>query len=126
MCIKGIKAMKCDNEMIIINMDKEEYRHLFGKIAQFDTYYKGRLLPVKEGEKSLCVFDETDSEIQIKSLIKNPYITEAGYDPTDNSLLGVIFKSTEKIVRETKGEERISSRVIDIECSFIETTRLRV
>ena len=50
MCIKVVKAMDFDNEMIIIKMDKEEYRHLFGKIAQFDTYYKGRLLPVKEGE----------------------------------------------------------------------------
>ena len=61
MCIKFVKAMDFDNEMIIIKMDKEEYKHLFGKIAQFDTYFKGRLLPVKEGGQSLCIFEERDS-----------------------------------------------------------------
>ena len=123
LCIKVVKAIDFENEMIIIKMDKEEYKHFFGKIAQFDTYYKGRLLPVKDGEKSLCIFDETDSEIKIKSLLQNPYITETGFDPTDTSLLGVIFKSTEKIMRTTRDEKR-STKVLDIECSFIETTRL--
>ena len=87
------------------------------------AYYEGRLLPVKDGEKSLCVFDETDSEIKIKSLLHNPYITEAGFDSTGNLLLGVIFKSTEKIIR-TSDESKMNTRVLDNECSFIETTRL--
>ena len=102
LCITVVKAMDFENEMIIIKMDKEEYTHCFGKIAQCDTYYKGWLLPVKDGEKSLCIFDETDSEIKIKSLLQNPSITETGFDPTDKSLLGVIVKSTEKIMRTTR------------------------
>ena len=109
--------MDFENEMIIIKMDKEEYKHFFGKIAQFDTYYKGRPLPVKDGEKSLCIVDETDSEIKINSLLQNPYITETGFDPTDNSLLGVIFTSTEKIMR-TRDEKR-STKVPDIECTRV-------
>ena len=126
MCIKIVKEMNFTNELIIIRMDKKQYGQFFGKTSQFDTYYKGRLLQVKEGETAKCIYDEKDGEIKIKSPLNNPYISEEGFDTTRESLLRVIFKSTEKIMRRGNvgGDSNINKKVLDIDCSFIERTRL--
>ena len=127
MCIKVVKRMDFPKELIIIKMDKPQYSRFFGKISQFETYYKGRLVEVKEGETPACIYDEKDGEIKILSSTTTPYVPtrESGFNPTYTDLEGCIFKSTEKIMRNAGRDSNNNSSgiVLDIDCSFIETTR---
>ena len=76
------------------------------------------------------LYDSRDDCLRIEKPLRNPYIEEeANMNPLiSNPIMGVEFKSKEKIKRPSKTTTTISHKetpnLIDIECSLVQTTRL--
>ena len=128
MVLKVIRKMDRDNECIAFMMPGEQYLNFFGGIADFDTYYKGQKLIPKPGFQSACIYDYNIGVLIILASSTNVYNTDEEHDPTQESHLGVEFKSTNKIKKHTTdgGKTLITGTdlLFDVECNLIETTKL--
>ena len=133
MVIKVIRKMDRDNECIAFIMPGEQYLEFFGGRAEFDTYYKGGKLLPKPGFQSVCKFDYHVDALLILASTVTTYVTDEEHDPTQESYLGIEFRSADKIrKRKDKGEKYAKEQTVikgdgilfDVECSLIETTRL--
>ena len=97
MVLKVIRKMDRDNECIAFMMPNEQYLESFGGNAEFYTYYRGQKLLPKPGFQSLCIFDYTIGVLLILASPINNYNTDEEHDPTQESYLGVEFRSADKI-----------------------------
>ena len=76
------------------------------------------------------MYDSRDECLRSEKPLHNPYIEEeANMNPLSPSpMMGVLFKSKEKIKRPSKTmitiTQKETPKVIDIECSLVQTTRL--
>ena len=132
MVIKVIRKMDRDNECIAFMMPNEQYLEFFRGNTEFDTYYRGQKLSPKPGFQSVCIFDYTIGVLLILASPNNNYNTDEEHDPTQESYLGVEFRSADKIKKHTTdgGKTEIKTHVIgtdvlfDVECNVIETSKL--
>ena len=75
----------------------------FGVHAEFDTYYKGKKLLPKPGFQSVCIFEYTIGVLVLEASSTNNYNTDEEHDPTQESYLGIKFRSADKIKNHTTG-----------------------
>ena len=117
-------------EAISIQMPVAQIAQFFGNGVDFETWYKNKLLKLKIGHSPFIVYDSRDECLRIEKPLRNPYIEEEeNMNPLmSNPMMGVVFKSKEKIKRPAKATTTITHKetpkVIDIECSLVQTTRL--
>ena len=75
------------------------------------------------------MYDSRDECLGIEKPLRNPYIEEENMNPLiSNPMMGVVFKSKEKVKRPAKTTtmtHKETPKLIDIECSLVKTTRLR-
>ena len=121
-------------EAIVIQLPESQFNSFFGGYSHFDTYYKG----VKLKNSTLhpngnCMFEKEgdQSSIIIRSTGVNMYDTSKFFDPSENDLLGVEFRSQLKIKKhDTTSSQTTSTQVVgedilfDVECNLIETSKL--
>ena len=87
-------------------------------------------MKLKIGYSPFIVYDSRDECLRIEKLVRNPYIEEEeNMNPLiSNPMMGVVFKSKEKIKRPAKATTTITHKetpkLIDVECSLVQTTRL--
>ena len=109
------------DECIAIRMPSHQYQAFFTPPSSFDfdTYMNGELLQVKPNKKPWCYYDATSSELRIHFTEDIPY---ARIDVT--GMNGLVFKSHKKISYKGERIGYAESKLLDIVCSLIETTRL--
>ena len=132
MVIKVITKMDRDNECIAFMMPNEQYLEYFGGNAEFDTYYRGQKLLPTPGFQSVCIFDCTIGVVIILASPINNYNTDEEHDPTQESYLGVEFRSADKSKKHTTGGGKTEIKphvfgtdlLFHVECNLIETSKL--
>ena len=128
-CIRINRLMVRPLEAISIQMPVAQIAQFFGNTVEFEMWYKNKLLKLKSGHSHFIVYDSRDVCLRIEKLLCNPYIEEEdNMNPLiSNPVMGVVFKSMEKIKRPPKtttSTQKETSKVIDIECSLVQTTHL--
>ena len=115
-------------EAISIQMPVAHIVQFFGNTIDFETWYRNKLLKLKIGRRPFIEYDSRDECLRIVLPESNPYIEEeANMNPLISSpKMGVLFKSKEKIKRPVKSTtiiQKEAPKLIDIECSLVQTTR---
>ena len=129
-CIRINSLMVHPLEAISIQMPVAQIAQFFGNSVEFETWYKNKRLKLKIGHSPFIVYDSRDECLRIEKPLRNPYIEEEeNMNPLmSNPMMGVVFKSKEKIKRPAKATTTITHKetpkLIDIECSLVQTTRL--
>ena len=129
-CIRINRLMVHPLEAISIQMPVAQIAEFFGNSIDFETWYRNKLEKLKIGHSPFIVYDSRDDCVRIEKPLRNPYIEEeANMNPLiSNPMMGVVFKSKEKIKRPSKTKTTITHKetpnVNDTECSFVQTTRL--
>ena len=117
-------------EAISSHMPVAQIAEFFGNTVEFETLYKNKLLKLNIGHSPFIVYDSQDECLRIEKPLHNPYIEEeATMNPLiSNPMMGVLYKSKEKTKRPAKATTTITHKetlkLIDIECSLVQTTRL--
>ena len=120
--------------ILIIQLPESQFNSFFEGYCHFDTYYKGvKLKSSTSFPNGNCAFEK---EGDITTLIiysngVNMYDTTEYFDPSENDLLGVEFRSQLKIKKhDTTSSQTTSTKVVgedilfDVECNLIETSKL--
>ena len=103
-------------ETIILQSPESQFNSFFGGYCHFDTHYKGvKLKNSTLFPKGNCAFEK---ERDITTLIiysngVNMYDTTKFFDPSENDLLGVEFRSQLKITKhDTTSSQTTSPQVV--------------
>ena len=129
-CIRINSMMVHPLEAISIQMPVTQIVQFFGNSVEFETWYTNKLMKLKSGHSPFIVYDTRDECVRNEKPLRNPYIEEEeNMNPLmSNPMMGVVFTSKEKIKRPAKATTTImhkeTPKVIDIECSLVQTTRL--
>ena len=116
-------------EAISIQMPVAQIAEFFGNSLEFETWYRNKLLKLNIGHSLFIVYDSQDECLRIEKPLRIPYIEEEeNMNPfISNPMMGVVFKSKEKIKRPAKTTSithKETPTLIDIECRLVQTTRL--
>ena len=129
-CIHMNRMMLQTGEAISSQMPVAQFVQFFGNTLEFETWYRNKLLKLKIGRSPFILYDPRDESLRIQLPPSNPSIEEEeNMNPLSPSpMMGVLFKSKEKIKRHSKTTTMITHKetpkAIDIECSLVQTTRL--
>ena len=123
------RMMLQTGEVISSQMPVAQIAQFVGNTVDFEMWCRNKLLKLKIGHSPFIVYDSRDECLRSELPESNPYIEEeANMNPLIPSpMMGVLFKSKEKIKRPAKATtitHKETPKVIDIECSLVQTTCL--